>query len=66
MAPLANAFGAEIYSDLWGPSPMQSLGGRKYYITFTDDFTCYTHLTILRSKDKALTAYKSFAAWAHT
>jgi len=56
----------EVHTDLWGPSPTQSLGGRKYYIAFTDDSTCYTTLTILRSKDEALNAYKAYAAWAHT
>ena len=66
IAPIADAFGAEVHSDLWGASPLESQGGRKYYITFTDDHTCYTHLTMLCSKDKALAAYKSFAAWAHT
>ncbi len=55
-----------MHTDLWGPSPTQSLGGRKYYIAFTDDSTRYTMLTILRSKDEALNAYKAYAAWAHT
>jgi hypothetical protein len=65
-APLADAFGAEIHSDLWGPSPVPSLGGRKYYVTFTDDYSRYTRISILRSKDKTLAAYKAFAAWAQT
>ena len=65
-APLANAFGAEVHSNLWGPSPTQSLGKRKYHITFTDDHTHYTLLAILYAKDGALDAYKDFAAWAHT
>jgi hypothetical protein len=64
--PLADAFGAEVHTDLWGPSPLQSLGGRKYYVAFTDDATRYTTLTVLRSKDEALDAYKAYAAWAHT
>jgi len=38
-APLASAFGKEIHTDLWGPSPLLSLGRRKYYVTFTDDHT---------------------------
>ena len=60
-APLAKAFGDEIHMDLWGPSPVQSLGGRKYYITFTDDHTRYSRLQLLRTKDEALNAYKAFA-----
>ena len=29
-APLMKSFGTEIHSDLWGPSPIPSLRGRKY------------------------------------
>jgi hypothetical protein len=61
--PLAEAFGDEIHTDLWGPSPALSLGGRKYYVTFTDDCTCYTKLDILHTKDQAFDAYKQFTAW---
>jgi hypothetical protein len=35
--PLVDSFGAEVHTDLWGPSPI--LGGWKYYVTFTDDHT---------------------------
>jgi hypothetical protein len=61
-ALLAKAFGDEVHSDLWGPAPIQSMGKWKYYITFTDDSTCYTCLTALHSKDKALNAYKDFVS----
>ena len=26
-----------VWSDVWGPSPMPTLGGRCYYVTFTND-----------------------------
>jgi Pol polyprotein, beta-barrel domain/GAG-pre-integrase domain len=39
VAPLASSFGDEIHSDVWGPSPTNSLGGHSYYATFTDDAT---------------------------
>ena len=65
-APMANAFGAEVHTNLWGPSPTMSLGKCHYYITFTDDHTRYTRVEILTTKDKALDKYKDFAAWAHT
>jgi transposase InsO family protein len=66
MAPLARFFGEEVHSDVWGPSPVTSIGGRKYYITFTDDYTRYTWAQTLKAKSDAITAYKSFAAWART
>jgi hypothetical protein len=64
--PLASSFGKEVHSNVWGPSPTLSVGKSKYYITFTDDFFCYTHLTTMRTKDGALQAYKDYAAWAYT
>ena len=26
-----------VHTDLWGPSPVASFGGSRYYITFIDD-----------------------------
>ena len=26
-----------VHTDLWGPSPIASFGGSRYYITFIDD-----------------------------
>ena len=65
-APQAQAFGDEVHTDVWRPSPNLSLGGRKYYMTFTDDHTCFTKLDILRKKDQTFEAYKSFTSWAQT
>jgi hypothetical protein len=63
---LAPSFGAEVHTDLWGLSPVTSMGGQKYYITFMDDHTRFTQLQILRTKDQALDAYKAFTVWAST
>ena len=49
----AKEFGGEVHSDLRGPTPVESKGGKKYYITFTDDKTHLTHLYLLQKKDKA-------------
>jgi transposase InsO family protein len=65
-APPAKNFGAEIHTDLWGPSPVNSLGGRRYYATFMDDFSRYTWVHTLRSKDETLDSYRAFANWALT
>jgi len=35
-------------------------------VSFTDDCTRYTRLEVLRTKDEAFWAYKSFSAWAKT
>jgi hypothetical protein len=38
-AVLATTFGEEVHSDMWGPSLLNSLGGCRYYITFTDNYS---------------------------
>jgi hypothetical protein len=63
---LTPSFGAEVHTDLWGLSLVVSMGGRKYYITFTDDHTRFTWLQILCIKDQALDTYKAFTVWAST
>ena len=62
----AKAFGEEIHSDVWGPSPILTLGGRRFFITFTDDHTRHSHLYLLRKKSDAFGAYKNFEAWSKT
>ena len=61
----AKAFGEEVHSDLW-TSPQQSLEGCKYYITFTDEYSCFTITRLLKAKSEVLQAYKDFTAWALT
>src|SRR6267142_3181193 len=65
-ALLADVLGAEVHSDVWGPSPIPSLGGRRYYVTFTDDYSHHTWLTAMCTKDETLTVYKAYAAWLST
>jgi hypothetical protein len=61
-APRATALGDEVHSDLWGPAPIQTINGRRYYTSFTDDHTRYSHLYLLRAKDETLDAYKTYEA----
>ena len=62
----ATKFGGEIHSDVWGPAPIETRGGKHYYITFTDNYTRLTHLYLLRKKDEAPEAYKQYKAWVQT
>ena len=59
----ASELGGEVHSDLWGKSPVESKGGKLYYVTFIDDKTRLTHLYLLKTKDKAVDAYKKYKAW---
>ena len=49
---------------MWGPSLVQTPGHKEYYISFTDDYTRWTHLRLLASKNEVLCAYQDFEAWA--
>jgi hypothetical protein len=62
----ASEFGEEIHSNLWGPSSVESLGGKSYYVSFTDDAKRHTHLYLLRLKSETFEAYKRFEAWVLT
>ena len=45
----AEVFGGEIHSDLWGKVPVESRGGKHYYVTFIND--------------KTAKAYRKYEAW---
>ena len=32
----ADIFGGEVHSDVWGSVPVESKGGKKYYVTFIE------------------------------
>jgi len=49
-----------VHSDLWGPSPVMSLGGRFYFISFTDDSARYSWISYLRKKSEAFEAFKAW------
>jgi hypothetical protein len=65
-ADIVDAFRAEIHTNLWGLSTVQTIRGRKYYVMFTDDHTRYMKIDLLKTKDQALQAYKGFVNWAQT
>ena len=62
----ADVFGGEVHSDLWGKAPIESKGGKKYYVTFIDDKTRLTHLYLLSKKDDTEKVYKQYEAWVET
>ena len=39
---------------------MSSHGGSKYFVTFIDDFSRYTHIYFIRHKDEVLDKFKEF------
>ncbi|KAK8701284.1 hypothetical protein V6N13_019674 [Hibiscus sabdariffa] len=49
-----------IHSDVCGPMNTQARGGFQYFITFTDDFTRYGYIYLMRHKSEALEKFKEF------
>ena len=62
----ADVFGGEVHSDVWGPTPVESRGGKRYYVTFIDDKSRLTTLYLLRTKDEVPSVYKQYEAWVET
>ncbi|KAL4334311.1 hypothetical protein GQ457_07G006670 [Hibiscus cannabinus] len=49
-----------IHSDVCGPMNTQARGGYQYFITFTDDFSRYGYIYLMRYKSEALEKFKEF------
>ena len=49
-----------VHSDLWGPAPVMSLGGKFYFISFTDDSARYSWTYYLHKKSEAFEAFKAW------
>ncbi|KAL4383231.1 hypothetical protein GQ457_15G018270 [Hibiscus cannabinus] len=49
-----------IHSDVCGPTNTQARGGYHYFIMFTDDFSRYGYIYLMRHKSKALEKFKEF------
>jgi len=64
----ATEFGQEIHLDIWGPTKHLMLGGRKYFISFTNDCCRWTTVFTLATKKspEVLACFKSFKAWVLT
>lgn len=41
-----------LVSDVCGPFPVESIGGNKYYVTFTDEYTRYSYVYFMKQKSQ--------------
>ncbi|KAI0523042.1 hypothetical protein KFK09_005432 [Dendrobium nobile] len=55
-----------IHSDLWDPASQNSINGYRYYNIFIDDFTRFSWLYFLYSKQEALSTFKFFCNMVRT
>ncbi|PKU81159.1 Retrovirus-related Pol polyprotein from transposon TNT 1-94 [Dendrobium catenatum] len=51
---------ALIHSDVWGPAPIVSNQGFKFYVIFVDDYTRYTWIFPLRYKSDVFSTFVNF------
>ncbi|CAN0908179.1 Retrovirus-related Pol polyprotein from transposon TNT 1-94 [Linum grandiflorum] len=49
-----------VHLDLFGPTNIQSLGGKSYAFVLVDDFSRYTWVYFLASKDETFIKFKNF------
>ena len=55
-----------IHSDVWGPSSINCIGGSRYFIVFVDDYSRYSWVFLMRSRDELLNIYRNFANMVKT
>ncbi len=49
-----------IHSDVWGPAPITSNGGTRFYVIFVDEFTRLTWFYPINNKAQVLSCFVSF------
>lgn len=53
-----------IHTDVCGPMPVQARGSFEYFITFTDDYSRYGYVYLMRWKSESFDKFKEFKAEA--
>ena len=49
-----------VYSDVWGPAPIRSLGGSRYYVIFIDDSTRKVWVYFFKNKSEMFATFKKW------
>jgi hypothetical protein len=49
-----------VHSDVWGPAPVNSINGHRYYVIFVDDFSRFTWFFPLKHKSQVLASFQHF------
>ena len=55
-----------IHSDVWGMAPITSHANYKYFVTFIDDYSRFTWIYFLHSKNEVFSVFKIFYAYVQT
>lgn len=59
-APRATKPGEVIHSDICGPMSTQTFSGKRYFVSFVDDFTRYAHVALMRKKSEVPAKFQAF------
>jgi transposase InsO family protein len=51
-----------IHTDICGPFPIKTVDGYDSFITFTDDYSCYGYIYLIKEQSEALDKFKIFKA----
>ena len=51
-----------IYSDVCGPFNVQAKGGYEYFVTFTNDYSHYGHVYLMKRKFNSFNKFKEYQA----
>ena len=49
-----------IHSDIWGPVPVSTEGGSRYFVIFVDDLSRYTWIYLLHHRSELMSIYQTF------
>lgn len=55
-----------VHTDLCGPMRTESIGGARYLLTFTDDYSRWTEFYLLRNKSEVTTKFMEYKNLAET
>lgn len=55
-----------VHTDVWGPSPVASLGGSRYYVMFIDDHSRKVWVYFLKHKSNVFHVFKIWKAMVET
>ena len=51
-----------IHSDVWGPTPIRSHGGARYFVTFVDDYSRKIWVYVMQEKSEVFAKFKEWKA----
>ena len=55
-----------VHSDVWGPSPVLTKGGSRYYVSFIDDYSRYCWIYLMKKCSEFFGIYLMFRVMVKT